>query len=458
VADIGKTVSKVTLWSQRGRLLDRQVRANQPCVVDGVRRLDHDAIGSWLLQALAHYKDADVQAIIPVGHGAGVVALVDGKPAFAPLDYEQDLPADVAAAYRIERDDFHLTGSPALPAGLNIGSQLHWLDRLHPEAMERATLLPWAQYWSWFLSGVATTEVTSLGCHSDLWSPGLARFSPLAVRRAWAERFAPLRDAYAVAGPLLPNHAAATGLDSDIDVLVGIHDSNAALLAARGFDEVARREATVLSTGTWFVAMRTPDAQVSLHDLPEDRDCLVNVDAYGWAVPSSRFMGGREIEAILSGAGQVDTHADQAALLDAVTEAMADDVMVLPTFAPGCGPYRQHSGRWVNRPAAPDVLRAATCLYAAMVASASLQLIGARERLIIEGRFSQAQVFVRALASLLPNVAVYVASAETDVSFGALRLVDPQLTPQGTLRRVDPLTADMTDYHARWLERIEQAA
>ena len=258
IVDIGKTLSKVSLWSRDGQMLDRHVRPNQVREDGGVRRLDTAGIEEWLVESLGKYASSGAQHIVPVAHGAGIAALVRGQLAFSPIDYEQTIPEEVMAAYRAERDDFALTGSPALPDGLNIGSQLFWLDQLYPAEMAAATLLPWAQYWTWFLSGVAVTEVTSLGCHSDLWSPDASRFSPLAERMGWASRFAPLSKAEDSVGTLRPDLAERTGLSPDIRVLAGLHDSNAALLAARGFDEIAQDDSTILSTGTWFIAMRLP--------------------------------------------------------------------------------------------------------------------------------------------------------------------------------------------------------
>ncbi|OZA62208.1 MAG: carbohydrate kinase, partial [Sphingomonadales bacterium 39-62-4] len=275
VIDLGKTLSKVSLWDAGGRVLDRHVRANIPCEAGGIRRLDASAIGQWLLETLGRFAAVPVSRIVPVGHGAGVCALIDGALAFPPLDYEQPIPDAVLAAYRAQRDPFAQTGSPALPDGLNFGSQLYWLDQLHPDIMKSATLLPWAQYWAWFLTDAAVSEVTSLGCHSDLWCPQAADFSPMAKRLGWASRFAPLRHAGDVVGTLRPEIAAATGLSPDVQVLAGLHDSNAALLAARGFAEIADNEATVLSTGTWFIGMRLPATPVDTATLPEARDCLV---------------------------------------------------------------------------------------------------------------------------------------------------------------------------------------
>lgn len=455
VVDLGKTLSKVTLWTRHGRMIDRKVRANRALVIDGVRRLDVEATGAWLLETLASYAGHPVEVIVPVAHGAGVVALGPDGVAVPPLDYEETPPAEVMADYRARRDAFAVTGSPALPAGLNLGAQIHWMECLAPDAMGSATLLPFAQYWAWFLTGRAVSEVTSLGCHTDLWNPGEGRFSPMAQRRGWADRFAPVFKASDVVGALKPEIVAATGLPATTKVLAGLHDSNAALLAARGFAEIARREATILSTGTWFIAMRLPAETFSIADLPEDRDTLVNVDAYGWPVPSARFMGGREIEMVIQlDTRRVDIKPDQPRLLEAVPALLERGTMMLPTLAPGFGPFPNGEARWVDAPAEWNgtwyARRAGVCLYAALVADASLDLIGSKERLLVEGRFAEAEVFVRALAALRPATEVFVANAHNDVSFGALRLINPLLKPAGDLRRVEPLAGDLVGYRAKW--------
>jgi len=432
-------------------MLDRQVRPNEAVEREGVRYLDTEGIRDWLGRTLGRYRDHPVAFIVPVGHGAGVAVLRDDQLASAPLDYEQEVPAAVVADYRAERDAFTLTGSPALPCGLNLGAQLAWLEARDPTAFDGATLVPWAQCWAWWLSGVAVSEATSLGCHSDLWTPGHGRFSPLAERRGWARKFAPLARAGDVIGTLRPALAEATGLSATIQVLAGLHDSNAALLAARGFDEIAQKEATVLSTGTWFIAMRLADEVVALSELPEARDCLVNVDAYGRPVPSARFMGGREIESVIGlDTRRVDIKPDQPALLAAVPALLVSGAMLLPTLAPGNGPFPNALGGWIAEPEDWYARRAAACLYAALVADASLDLIGSERRLLVEGRFAEAEVFVRALAALRPDTQVFTANAHNDVSFGALRLIDSTLSPQGKLVPVAPLAGDLTGYRAKW--------
>ena len=458
VVDIGKTLSKVSLWTAAGEMLDRQTRPNVPIETGGIRRLDVEGIGVWLVEALSRYAGEAVTRIVPVGHGAGVAAIREGRLAFAPLDYEQPIPADVGARYDRERDPFEVTGSPRLPDGLNMGAQLFWLDEIEADTMAGATLMPWAQYWAWFLSGTATSEVTSLGCHSDLWCPHSDNFSDLADRRGWSARFAPRARADAVIGSLRPGLAEKTGLPGSAEVLAGLHDSNAALLAAQGFREIAGAEATILSTGTWFVAMRSLGDAGAIPVLDEGRDCLINVDAYAAPVPSARFMGGREIESVIEiDTRRVDIRPDQPRLLAAVPDLLARGAMMLPTLAPGCGPFASGPGGWLGEPADWYERRAAMCLYAALVADASLDLIGSRGKLLIEGRFAEAEVFVRALASLRPATAIYTANAHNDVSFGALRLVDPDLVPAGELEPVVPLAGDLAAYRDAWRSAIDAA-
>ena len=457
IVDAGKTVSKAILLDSRGALVARRQRANLTAHHDGLAVLDVAGIEGWLGETLTEFSMlARVRTIVPVGHGAGAAILREGRLVRPPLDYEQPLPPAIRADYDRQRDAYALTGSPALPNGLNLGAQIHFLECRNPDLLKAgATIVPWAQYWSWLLSGVAASEVSSLGCHTDLWCPFEGVPSPLAIRRGWAERLAPLRPAGDALGTLRPEWARRTGLAADVQVLCGVHDSNAALLAARGFAEIGGGEATVLSTGTWFVAMRSPAADVAVDPalLDEDRDCLVNVDVAGRPIPSSRFMGGRELQLLLAEDGlQIDDPGLQDALLREVPGVIESGAMVLPTLLPGVGPFPRGRSRWRHRPDSPIARAAAVAIYAALVADTALDLIGARDRLLIEGRFARAEAFVGLLASLRPSTKVYVAEREMDLAFGAARLVDGELAPPASLHVVPALADEMDGYRARWLQ------
>jgi hypothetical protein len=100
--------------------------------------------------------------------------------------------------------------------------------------------------------------------------------------------------------------------------------------------------------------------------------------------------------------------------------------------------------------------RAAVSLYGALVADVALDFIGSCERILVEGRFAEAEVVVRGIAALRPDTKVYVANTHNDVSFGALRLLDPNLQLDSSLRPVHPLNTDLTAYKSKWRQLAEQ--
>ena len=463
VVDIGKTHAKISLWSKTGKLIGRKVRANntRPVSTHSYRTLDVHGIDAWLLESMREFAGhGHVARIVAVGHGAAAALLHEGKLYADPMDYEVEVSEDDRIEYDAQREPFEITGSPALPLGLNLGIQFHLLERELGPFPDNLAIVPWAQYWAWRFCGVASSEVTSLGCHSDLWRPGSNDFSRLATRRGWAARMAPLRRAADALGPVTPELAAATGLNEDCEVLCGLHDSNAALLAARAEPASANCETTVLSTGTWFVAMRSlaDDSAFDIGALDPSRDCLVNVDAFARPVPSARFMGGREAE--LAGGPdsfRLTDSCEPEELIDRVPDLLDQGCIAIPGFVAGVGPFPNAAGAWLNRPRDPTSLRAATSLYLALVADTALTLIGSRNRLLIEGRFAGDTVFVKALAALRKDQRVYVSNAEHDVALGALRLIDPDLSSVSKTEPVEPLALELDGFAASWREQARRA-
>ena len=201
------------------------------------------------------------------------------------------------------RPPFEETLSPNLPRGLNLGRQVYYLQRRFPAEFAAArAFLAYPQYWSWRLSGVAATEFTSIGAHTDLWRPKEGQLSSMVDRLGWRRLFPPMRNAWDTLGTLKPEVAAATGLAPDVRIVCGAHDSNASLVPHL----VSRRDPfTVISTGTWVIIM----AVGGKGRLDPKADMLANVDVRGEPVPTARFMGGREFAVL---AGEAPADADEA--------------------------------------------------------------------------------------------------------------------------------------------------
>ncbi|MDR7268954.1 sugar (pentulose or hexulose) kinase [Pelomonas saccharophila] len=412
VLDIGKTNAKLTLIDAAGKTLAERRTPNTVRRDGPYPHHDTDRLWSWMLGELRGLSAlAQIRAIVPVTHGA-TAALVDNAGLVLPvLDYEH-VPGDATDAARYEslRPSFEESGSPQLPAGLNLGRQLDWLQARFPAEVARAThVLMYPQYWAWRFCGVAASEVTSLGCHTDLWRPRVARWSSLVERLGWEPLFPPRRDAWARLGKLRPELAADTGLPADCEIVCGIHDSNASLL--RHLLTLQQSgPCTVLSTGTWVIAAALGSAT---RPLVEAQDMLANCDVFGDAVPCMRFMGGREFGAI---AGARPAAFGQAE----VEKLIAQRSLALPCFAETGGPLAGQAGRIAGpAPATPAEQAALATLYVVLMTDHCLNALGAEGRVVVEGAFTANPWFGPLLAGLREGRDVSVSDDSSGTTCGA---------------------------------------
>jgi sugar (pentulose or hexulose) kinase len=446
VIDIGKTNAKLALV--RAADLAELAVVTRPNVVRPGPPYPHfDVAGHWafLLEALANFhRDHGIDAISITTHGAsGVLLAQDGSLATPVLDYEHTGPSDTAAAYDAIRPPFADTGSPRLPLGLNLGAQLHWLFQTDSALRDRvAHILTYPPYWGYLLTGTFATDVTSLGCHTDLWLPRAGRFSSLVDRLGIAEKIAPARQSQDVLGTVLPAIAAATGLAATTPVTCGIHDSNASLLP-----HILSRTPpfSVVSTGTWCIAMAIGG---TLATLDERKDTLTNVSAVGHPVPSARFMGGREHDLVLQGVISNPTAADIAATL-------SQDVMLFPAVVPGTGPFRGQQTRW--HPAEPPVgsgqRTAALAFYLALVTTRCLTLIGHQGDIVVEGPFARNLPYLQMLSAATRCI-VIPSEGATGTSRGAALLVTGRVDTKAAADQPVSAPPDFATYAARWAARM----
>lgn len=459
VFDVGKTNAKLSVIDANGQILDRTTLKTPHLHTRLYAAFDVDTLFAWCLSELKrlsqHYR---IDRIMPVAHGAGCAFLSADEQLLQPIqDYEASIPLPYERAYQRVRPAFEETLSPLLPNGLNLGAQIFWHARRDPKFFERVRyILSYAQYWTWRLSGVLCSEVTSLGCHTDLWNPGKGTFSSLAISEGWAERFAPLRSAWEKAGPLRPEIAEAVGLSPDCQVHVGLHDSNAALalvIARHQHNETAALP-VILTTGTWYVAMAPGIAPAAVSEsLRPDRDCLVNIDVYGRAVPCARFMGGRALELITNG------HVDVPVTLDTVIEVIQSGAMALPSFVDAGGPFPGRRGEIVGlQTDTPQTRAALGLLYVALIAVTSLDMIAPINRpLLIEGPAAHNAAFCTLLAAMR-DAPVLVCETSSGVTrgAGAMAFFADHVAPAPAYKLVEPKRVEeIRTYRAAWLKAME---
>lgn len=395
VIDIGKTNAKLSLvdadtgettWGVQRRCTSVQ-RA-------GIRMLDVMGIEQMILSSLADAPGKEkIRAIVPVAHGAAAVLISASGEVIAAPDYEDPAFGSVSETYRRLRDPFALTFSPFLPLGLNLGHQLYYMQQAHPELFRScSTILLYPQYWAWRLCGVMASEVTSLGCHSDLWRPLEADFSALAKTQGWDRLLPPKHAASDALGPISSTMAKLTGLDSTCKILCGIHDSNASYLCYRAIRPAEERFA-VISSGTWTVIMANA---TELDRLREERDMLANIDAFGSPIATARFMGGREYEEV-TGA----KHTSQQPTVRSLQTVLEKGAMALPSFAGTGGPFAGKRGRLINvdHLNQQELCTLAT-LYCALQTDLLLEMLGSPSPAIIDGPLTDNSLFGPILATL----------------------------------------------------------
>ncbi len=440
VLDVGKTnVKAVVVDRQVGREIAARTRQNRVLTDGPYPHFDVDGIFTFFIGALTElHSEFGFDAISITAHGASGALLGEDGLALPVLDYEFRYPVETDRAYDAIRPPFEKTFSPRLSGGLNLGAQFHFQKAAFPSAFARArTIVTYPQYWGWRLTGIAATDVTSLGCHTDLWLPRKGCFSDLPERLGIAHKLAPVKKPSDLLGYVTDEIAIRIGLTGPVPVYCGIHDSNASLLP-----HLLQRDApfAVVSTGTWVVLFAVGG---DLDHLDPARDTLANVDALGRAIPSARFMGGREFEILTRGKG--------AATPEAIKRVLDRGILLTPSVVPECGPYPHAKHRAVNVSDGLDAdeMYVAASFYAAMMTEACLDLTGAAGPIVVEGPFACNLLYIEALSQATGRIVIPV-TGSTGTSIGAALLTAdlsiPTVAQAGTSATAPHLPENFAHY------------
>lgn len=453
ILDIGKTNVKVLVLNDKLETVFEQRRSNQVLNSEPYPQYDVEGIWEWLLRMMTEAgKDFAISAISITTHGA-TAALIDRDRnddglVLPVLDYESTLPESCSLGYNRVRPDFSETRSPNLSAGLNLGRQLYWQQEQYPKEFREATdILLYPQYWVWRLTGELCSEVTSLGCHTDLWIPERRDYSVLVDSMGWRDRFPAIRPADSIAGTLSASVCESTRLPSTCRVAVGIHDSNASYLRyARANKE---KDFAVISTGTWAITMA---AGASCNDLQESKDMLANVDFQGNPVACARFMAGREYEALCHHMGAfLEKQFDERDLINIVDNG----AMVLPQLIEGSGPFPKNKARILADVNSVNGAAMAS-IYCALLLDLELDLLGASGDIYMEGAFLKNHWLCRILASLREDQSLFISSDSTGTVKGTASLAGFYAELEESLSLSDPwYFTGVSDYKKRWRDALE---
>jgi sugar (pentulose or hexulose) kinase len=451
VIDVGKTNAKVARFDMAtGREHDVATCPNTVLREGLYPHHDIERMWEFMLDALGRIQaETPIDAISITAHGASITLVdAEGNLAMPMLDYEHDGPDLLSAEYDAVRPPFAETGSPRLVCGLNVGAQLYWQMKTFPEQFARvASIVPYPQFWALRLTGVVATEMTSIGAHTDLWNPWTKDYTSLVDAMGWRKLMPPMSSSFDILGTVRPEIAARTGLSADIPVFSGLHDSNASLLT-----HLKSRAApfSVVSTGTWVICFSVGGRPVTLD---EARDTLVNVNAYGEPVPSSRFMGGRAFQMLKADGKAEITAADR-------DQVFGKGIMLLPSVPEDSGPFTGRKASWTGDPQSltPGGYLLAVSLYLGMMSAIALDLIGVDGPVIVEGPFAANRTFLETLAVMTGRDIVTGGAGLTGTSSGAACLALGRAAMIDSGAAIVSLSPDgrMADYVKRWQAAVAE--
>ena len=456
VLDIGKTHVKLNIIDHQNQIVFSRQMSNNVDYSQAYPCVDEDRIWRWFCETMQDASSTfSITRLTTTTHGA-TAALVNRNRILEDglvmpiLDYETKGIFEQSKFYDEIRPKYDDTFSPNLPAGLNLGRQLYWLNDNYPEKFKEVTdILMYPQYWVWRLTGKCYGEKTSLGCHTDLWSVKNNNYSDLIENMGWQSLFPPVKPAWHECGPILPYIAQELGLTEACEVYNGIHDSNASFLRYILIED--KKPFTVISSGTWTILMAS---QVALNTLQQEKDMLANIDALGQPVACARFMGGREFELICKQAGSwLGEQFDE----KDVQGVIDNSVFALPDFSDGSGPFGGKKSEFIGVVDRVSGIALAT-IYCALMIDYQLELLKAEGTIYIEGAFLKNPMLCALLQQLRPNQTIALSADNTGTVLGAAYLTRWHKVT-GSIEVNQPALINVTgldNYKQKWLQYLSK--
>lgn len=287
IFDIGKTNKKLFLFDELYKIvLEKSVHLAETVDEDDDPCEDLDSLQDFVRDGLRdalENKNFKIRAVNCSAYGASFVYIDQwGKTVGCLTNYLKPYPERLRTqfydTYGGEKPFSFQTASPVL-GSLNSGMQLYRVKHEKPDLFDRiryALHLP--QYISYLISGKPFSEITSIGCHTNLWDFQNMEYHRWVKREGLLDKFPDIAPSDMVVQP--PSLKYRIG--------IGLHDSSAALIPYL----VSFTDPFVLiSTGTWAISLN-PFNTAPLTKLELECDCLCYLQYKGTPVKASRLFAG----------------------------------------------------------------------------------------------------------------------------------------------------------------------
>lgn len=413
VIDVGKTNKKLFLFDQdynivyerSARFLETTDEDGDPC--ENLESLRLSVFDS--LRSIFNKKDFEVKAINFSAYGASFVNIdEDGNPVTPLYNYLKSYPEELKKQfydiYGGEEAFSLCTASPVL-GSLNSGMQLYRLKHEKPEVFSRIQYsLHLPQYLSYLISCKPCSDITSIGCHTNLWDFHKNDYHQWVYAEGINEKLAPVCPYDETTKAVFPGNNYLVG--------IGLHDSSAALIPYL----VSFQEPFVLlSTGTWCISLNPfNDSALITEELKQD--CLCYLHYQGKPVKASRLFAGPVYE---EGVKRIADHFNQNIVKYRTVEFNPELVSALKQNANETNDFSKRDlSFFKNDDEAYHQLM--IDIISQQVKSTQLVLNGSPvKRLFVDGGFSRNAVYMNLLSASFPQLEVYAASMAQATALGA---------------------------------------
>ena len=290
IFDIGKTNKKLFLFNENYEIvLEKSTQFDEITDEDGDPCEDVEKLSSWVsdtFKEVSQNPDFEIKALNFSTYGASFVHLNLTGKVIAPLynylkPYDEILKKQFYDTYGGEQVFARKTASPVL-GNLNSGMVLYRLK------YEKSALfaqihysLHLPQYISFLFTGQYFSDITSIGCHTNLWDFEENKYHEWVEKEGILEKLAPIDSKTQT---ITQNHALQVG--------TGLHDSSSALIP---YLETFNEPFVLISTGTWCISLN-PFNHIPLTTEELQYDCLAYMQYTGKPVKASRLFAGNEHE------------------------------------------------------------------------------------------------------------------------------------------------------------------
>lgn len=293
IFDVGKTNKKLFLFDAQYNIVhEESTKLDEIKDEDGFECEDVEVLTNWIREKFIEVSSNNkynIQAVNFSGYGASFVHVdKHGKPVVPLYNYLKPYPEKLQqqfyTTYGGESLIARQTASPVL-GNLNSGMQLYWLKHTKPDAfaaIKHSLHLP--QYLSFIISSTAASDLTSIGCHTQLWHFQKSKYHHWVCKEDIDIKFPAIFKSNAVVK--IENGS------GDIAVGIGLHDSSAALIP---YLKLFKEPFVLISTGTWCISLNPFNASI-LTDYELHNDCLCYLTYEGKPVKASRLFAGYEHE------------------------------------------------------------------------------------------------------------------------------------------------------------------